>query len=64
MDKTKVTIDISEAMRSLDRLDKAIGENDHRQIGTEIYRIRQRLHNLKKELGVVLATDDDFGKKR
>lgn len=52
MDELKLKIDIREAIRAADRLQKAIEDYDHRQIGAQLYILRQRLQFAALELGI------------
>ena len=50
MDKLKIKIDLMNADRAADELEKAIAAYDHKQIGAQLYRLRQALQNMRREL--------------
>lgn len=54
MDKTKTSISLMQAWTALDRLEDAITNYDHRQIGAQLLRLRQALENLQTSTGVKL----------
>jgi hypothetical protein len=50
MDKLKVKLSLTDAERATDALERAIADYDHKQIGAQIYRLRQALQNMRREL--------------
>lgn len=58
MDKTKVKIDLMNATQATDKLEAAIAAYDHKQIGAQLYRLRQALYSLRVDLGIVRDLED------
>ena len=50
MDKLKIKLSLKDADRATDELEKAISDYDHKQIGAQLYRLRQALQNMRREL--------------
>lgn len=53
MDKLKTKLHLQAADRATDELEKAIDAHDYKQIGAQLYRLRQALYSLRTELGIV-----------
>jgi hypothetical protein len=50
MDKLKIKLAVTAIERATDEMEKAIASCDHRQIGAQLYRLRQEIFNMRREI--------------